>query len=136
MTAATGLWTVVSRVTTTSTPETLFLSGTVVVSPERDSINTATITATPTSSTPRQQPAPPRTPQEADRPLAKTVNDPTPNVGDTVTYIVTISGKGPNAATNVRVTDLTSQRRDVRLGLAQPREHTIQHHGRMVRGGR
>ncbi len=46
------------------------------------------------------------TPQQADLALAKTVSDPTPNVGDTITYTVTLSDNGPDAATNARVTDL------------------------------
>src|SRR5262249_46765537 len=45
-------------------------------------------------------------PQEADLALTKTVSDPTPNVGDTVTFTVTLSDTGPSNATNVSVTDL------------------------------
>ena len=33
------------------------------------------------------------------------MNDPTPNVGDTITYIVTLSNDGPDEATNVQVRD-------------------------------
>ena len=46
------------------------------------------------------------TPQQADLALSKTVNDTTPNVGDTITYTVTLSNNGPDAATGVQVTDL------------------------------
>ena len=46
------------------------------------------------------------TPQQADLALTKTVSDPTPNVGDTITYTVTLTDNGPDAATNVQVTDL------------------------------
>jgi uncharacterized repeat protein (TIGR01451 family) len=42
----------------------------------------------------------------ADLALAKSVNDPIPNVGDTVTFTVTLTDLGPDAATTVRVTDL------------------------------
>src|SRR5205823_3473272 len=46
------------------------------------------------------------TPQQADLALAKTVSTATPNVGDTITFTVTLSDLGPNAANNVQVTDL------------------------------
>ena len=45
------------------------------------------------------------TPQQADLTLTKTVNDPTPTVGDTITYTVTLSNNGPDRATNVQVQD-------------------------------
>src|SRR5262249_6907094 len=46
------------------------------------------------------------TPQQADLSLAKSVSDATPNVGDTITFTITLADKGPDPATNVRVTDL------------------------------
>ena len=42
----------------------------------------------------------------ADLALAKTVNDPTPNVGDTITFTVTLTNAGPVTATSVEVSDL------------------------------
>jgi uncharacterized repeat protein (TIGR01451 family) len=42
---------------------------------------------------------------DADLALRKTVNDSTPNVGDTVTFTVTLTNNGPNTATNVTVSD-------------------------------
>jgi uncharacterized repeat protein (TIGR01451 family) len=45
-------------------------------------------------------------PTPADLAVAKTVNNPTPNVGDTVTFTVTLTDLGPNPATGVQVTDL------------------------------
>src|SRR5262249_40837594 len=46
------------------------------------------------------------TPQHADLQVSKTVSNPTPNVGDTVTFTVTLADLGPDAATNVTVQDL------------------------------
>ena len=46
------------------------------------------------------------TPQQADLALTKTVSNPTPNVGDTITFTVTLTNNGPDTATNVQVTDL------------------------------
>ena len=65
--------------------------------------------ATPTSSTPtpaNNTASATVTPQQADLALAKTVSNPTPNVGDTITYTVTLTNNGPDAATSVQVTDL------------------------------
>ena len=45
------------------------------------------------------------TPQEADLQLSKTVSDATPNVGDTVTFTVTLTDNGFSAATDVQVSD-------------------------------
>src|SRR5262249_2072433 len=61
--------------------------------------NSASVTDTP----PHADPA---TPQQADRVLSKAVSDATPNVGDTITFTVTLSDLGTDAATNVRVNDL------------------------------
>ena len=46
------------------------------------------------------------TPQTADLSLAKTVDDATPNVGDSVSFTVTVTNAGPDTATNISVTDL------------------------------
>jgi uncharacterized repeat protein (TIGR01451 family) len=45
------------------------------------------------------------TPLAADLSLTKTTDTPTPNVGANVTFIVTLTNSGPDAATNVAVTD-------------------------------
>jgi uncharacterized repeat protein (TIGR01451 family) len=41
----------------------------------------------------------------ADISVAKSVDDATPNVGDTITYTITASNNGPNDATGVEITD-------------------------------
>src|SRR5262249_40793732 len=46
------------------------------------------------------------TPQQADLALTKAVSNARPNVGDTITFTVTLTDKGPDPATNVQVTDL------------------------------
>jgi uncharacterized repeat protein (TIGR01451 family) len=46
------------------------------------------------------------TPQQADLAVTKSVNNPTPNVGNTVNYTIQVTNGGPNAATNVTVQDV------------------------------
>jgi uncharacterized repeat protein (TIGR01451 family) len=45
-------------------------------------------------------------PAAADQSLAKTVDNPAPNVGDTITFTLTLTNAGPDGATGVAVTDL------------------------------
>src|SRR5205807_3173584 len=45
------------------------------------------------------------TPQQADLAVSKSVSNATPNVGDTITYTITLTDNGPNAASNVQLTD-------------------------------
>ena len=99
-----GVWTV--GAVTPGTPQTLMIVAT-VVSPTAQT-NTAAIghsdqfdpnagnnTASATE-----------TPQQADLAVSKSVSDPTPNVGDTITFTVTVSNGGPNSATGVVLADL------------------------------
>ena len=101
--ATTGLWTV--GTVDVGAPQTLVIRAR-IGSPRR-STNTATIShadqfdPAPASNTARAV----ATPQQADLVLAKAVSNPTPNVGDTIRYTITLTDKGPDAATNVRVTD-------------------------------
>ncbi|MGQ0722466.1 MAG: FlgD immunoglobulin-like domain containing protein [Candidatus Eiseniibacteriota bacterium] len=44
--------------------------------------------------------------QSADLGITKTVNDPGPNQGDTITYTITVGNAGPDAGTGVQVTDV------------------------------
>lgn len=60
--------------------------------------------ATPPPTTPPPTVAPPL-PVAADLTLAKTVNAARPNVGETITFALTLGNNGPNAATGVAVTD-------------------------------
>uniref|UniRef100_UPI0012DD9113 DUF11 domain-containing protein n=1 Tax=Aquimarina latercula TaxID=987 RepID=UPI0012DD9113 len=46
------------------------------------------------------------TPEVSDLSISKVVSDPTPNVGDTVTFTITLSNAGSDAATNVSVADV------------------------------
>jgi uncharacterized repeat protein (TIGR01451 family) len=102
--STTGAWAV--GTVTTATPQTLQIHAT-VASPAAQT-NTASIShsdqfdplAGNNTSTATV------TPQQADLALSKAVSNPTPNVGDTVTYTVTLSNLGPDAATNVAVEDL------------------------------
>jgi uncharacterized repeat protein (TIGR01451 family) len=69
--------------------------------------NTSTVAVPPGDNTPANNSATDAdtlTP-EADLALAKKVNNPTPNVGDTVTFTVTLTNNGPSTATNVTVAD-------------------------------
>ncbi|TCZ75501.1 DUF11 domain-containing protein, partial [Paenibacillus albiflavus] len=45
-------------------------------------------------------------PQQADLSITNTVNNATPNVGDTITITVTLTNNGPDSATGVVITDL------------------------------
>ena len=103
-TAATGVW-IVGTVTT-ALPQTLTLTATVVSPAART--NTATISDADQfdSNTTNNTASSTETPQQADLALTKTVNDPTPNVGDQVTFTVTLTNTGPDDATGVQVNDL------------------------------
>src|SRR5262249_59978362 len=88
-----------------STPLTLTILAT-VVSPDART-NTATIALSdqfdPDAA--NNHASATQTPQQADLALSKTVSDETPNVGDTITSTITLTNNGPDAATNVQVTD-------------------------------
>ena len=101
---ATGMWTV--GTVDVGSPQTLVIQAT-VTSPGPQT-NTATITSSDQFDpvTTNDTASVVTVPQQADLALAKAVSDPTPNVGDTITYTVTLSDNGPDAATGVQVTDL------------------------------
>ena len=99
-----GVWTV--GTVDTTTPQTLLIQAQ-VVSPSPQT-NTATITGAdqfdPVAANNTASVV--ETPQQADLALTKTVSNPTPNVGDTITYTITLSDNGPDSATNVTILDV------------------------------
>jgi len=103
-TAASGLWNVGSVMP--GTPQTLTLVAT-VVSPDPRT-NTATVTDVDQFDTngANDTASASETPQRADLVVTKTVSDATPNVGDVITFTVTITNNGPDIATGVQVTDV------------------------------
>ncbi len=63
------------------------------------------ISSTPTSANNSAAAGTVVTPQQADLGLTKTVDDSTPNVGDTITYTITLTNSGPDEATGVQALD-------------------------------
>jgi uncharacterized repeat protein (TIGR01451 family) len=101
--AATGVWTV--GAVTTGTPQTLTIKATVAsLTP---GANTATITHLdqPDANPGNNSASVSVHVQSADLAVAKSVSTSTPSVGDNVTFTVTLSDNGPNAATSVTVAD-------------------------------
>src|SRR5262249_33976263 len=99
-----GVWTV--GAVTTATPQTLRIQAEVVTGSART--NTAAISHSDqfdTNNT-NNSASVSETPEQSDLALAKTVSNATPNVGDTITFTITLSNAGPDTATNVQVTDL------------------------------
>src|SRR5262249_14880959 len=93
---ATGVW--IAGTVAVGTPQPLLIRAS-VTSPAQQA-NTATI-----SHADQFDPDPGNntasvveTPQQADLALAKTVSNTSPNVGDTITYTVTLTDTGPDAA--------------------------------------
>ena len=104
----TGIWSIPTVPTTAGVNNPLTLTITVIARIAVDSFNTVTITKSDvwdpndrnnTAKTPTR-------PQEADLVVSKTVDDATPNVGDNVTFTVTVDNLGPSTAENVSVNDL------------------------------
>ena len=116
--SASGVWTV--GTVTTATPQTLQIQAT-VASPTAQT-NTATITHADQfdPDTGNNSAAATETPQQADLQISKTVNNLTPNVGDTIVYTITLTDNGPDSATNVTVQDMLAGRRCFRLRRTQP----------------
>ena len=109
---ATGIWNV-GNVEKTGT-KTLQITATVANTglksntAEVNSADQIDIDSTPNNNIPTEddQSTVTLTPTVSDLSLTKTVNKTTPNVGEDVTFTVTVKNDGPNAATGVAVTDL------------------------------
>ena len=109
---------------TTSVPQTLVLTRNPRFSPNSVT-NTATITAADQFDPEHiQQQRQRRRDAGAgrSRSAGKTVSNAHPNVGDTITYTVTLTDSGPNNATSVQVTDLLPA--GVTLVMATPSQGT------------
>jgi uncharacterized repeat protein (TIGR01451 family) len=104
---ATGIWTV-GTVAANET-NTLTIVATVKTPASGQALpqkNTATATSTTPDPNPNQNTGESTvTPKQADLVVEKAVNDPTPKVGDAITFTITVSNKGPDTATNVVVND-------------------------------
>src|SRR5204863_270245 len=102
--SGTGVWTVGS--VTTATAQTLQILAR-VVSPNAQTNTAAVSRADQFDPNPGNDSASvTETPQQADLGVAKSVDNPTPNFGDTVTFTVKLSNNGPGAATNVSLQDV------------------------------
>src|SRR5262249_35700527 len=100
--SGTGVWTV--GTVNTTTPQTLQIQA-LVVSPQAQN-NIASVTADQSDPNPNNNVNNAVvTPQQADLALSKRVDNPTPNVGDTVTFTVSLANNGLNTATGVTIND-------------------------------
>src|SRR5262249_29390146 len=102
--STTGVWS--AGAITTTTPQTLQIQARELSPIAR--INTASISHSDQfdPNTGNNSASATETPQRSDLALTKTVNNDAPNVGDTITFTVTLTDNGPDPATNVQVTDL------------------------------
>src|SRR5262249_5243146 len=100
---ANGIWDIGTLLPLES--RTLTLTA-LVVSPDPRT-NTATITAADQfdPNTANNTASVTETPQRADLSLAKSVSNARPNVGDTVTFTITLHNSGPDPATGVQIND-------------------------------
>jgi uncharacterized repeat protein (TIGR01451 family) len=103
--STTGVWTVGS--VNTGTPA-LTLQSTATGTTLGTKTTLASITAEdqPDTNLNNNQATATVTPQQDDLQITKTVNNPTPNVGQNVTFTITVTNAGPSTATNVIATDL------------------------------
>jgi uncharacterized repeat protein (TIGR01451 family) len=102
--ASSGAWTI--GTVATGTPETLLITA-MVVSPDAQT-NTATISHSDQfdPNLANNSSSVTVTPQQADLSITETVTNATPNVGDAITFTITLRDLGPDPATGVKVQDL------------------------------
>jgi len=104
---ATGAWTVGTVAAAAS--ETLTITARVLApasGPALPQTNTATVTSTTPDPNPDNNTgSSTETPKQADLAVLKAVSDTTPNVGDTITFVIFVTNLGPDTATNVVVND-------------------------------
>jgi len=100
--SGTGIWTIGDLADGDS--ETLEITAT--VNATGDYTNVATISGDYSDPDPdNNEDTEEVTPQQADLAITKTVDDATPNVGDDVTFTITVTNNGPDEATGVQITD-------------------------------
>ncbi|HZY90699.1 MAG TPA: CARDB domain-containing protein, partial [Gemmataceae bacterium] len=96
-----GVWTI----PTLANNGTVTLTITGTVNDPNPHGSTATVTGSSQPFANPDQASAVETPQQADLSLTNVVSNPTPNVGDPVSYTVTLTNNGTNTATNVTVGD-------------------------------
>jgi len=103
----TGVWTVGDVLSGTANTLTIVAAVTAPSSgPAPALTNTATATSPTTDPNPDNNTSDSTvTPKQADLAIEKTVDNPTPKVGDTIAFTITVSNRGPDTATNVVVND-------------------------------
>ena len=101
--AGTGVWTIGNLANGASSA----ISITATVNAAGPYANTATITSTVADPTPGNNTSTvtPVPVPVADLVMVKTVDNPSPNVGDTITFTLSVTNAGPSAATGVTVND-------------------------------
>ncbi|TXB60633.1 DUF4347 domain-containing protein [Phaeodactylibacter luteus] len=101
--SGTGLWTIGNL----ANGGTATLNITATVNATGDYVNTATVTGNEndpdTNNNTDDEPTAPVA--QTDLGITKTVDNPTPDVGDNVVFTLTVTNNGPSAATGVEVTD-------------------------------
>ena len=104
--SGTGVWTIGNLTVGSS----VTLNITATVNSAGQIINTVNITGNETDPNPNNNRDTVALNSEpvADLVISKTVNNPTPYVGDQVTFTITLTNNGPNDAENVTVTDILS----------------------------
>ena len=99
-----GIWDV--GAVASGTPQTLEIVATVISAAAQTNTSTVTDSDQFDPNTANNTASATESPQQADLDVTKTVSDATPNVGDVITFTVTVTNQGPDTATNVQITDV------------------------------